>query len=1055
MSNGLRDRRRQIRQYIHAEIGAAEPQENNANPAVRRPSGVKRHLGAIKSEPARVPVTVMCLFVALLISHGALAQAPDRPQAENGYVSRNFTVEDGLLSNQVETMLQTRDGFLWVGTPEGLFRFDGRHFTHIKFLPEDSPILVSALAQAPDGALWVGTRGGLARIAGGGSGDVGRIVSTVYHTGSGDADWVQCVHFSRNGDLWVGTLTGFYRFAHGQFLTIIPKLWTSRIEEASNGHLLVITSQGFVEWDGKQMIRHPDLPGRLGVAAHGIFHVLEDHAGTIWYATTAGVARQRGGAIERLKPYGEGENNPNVVYRLEEDSEGRVWFVQSGNLYQAGDAGRQLVATNLNAKYLAADSDGDVWAGTWAWGLFRLKARAVKMFTVADGLPPGLPRAVLASSDGNLWVANTCGGLSRFDGSRFQTYTDKHGLPNSCLFSLAEDRNHDILIGGFGGEVSRFRDGHFMLVAAPDRLTNRVVTAFVPARDGALWIAYSDGLDRIADGQVRRFTTADGLSSNQLLSAYEDRQGVLWVETAKGIDRFVNDHFTTVLHADSPTSGAGRFGFWEDPSGKLFAFGPGNATFHIRHDGVIPLSGAPKITGMAESPENLWFCGDGINRATPESLQKWEQEGDAPPDFTRFNRADGMSTTQCSDGFRNMAVTKDGRLWAATAQGIAMLEFARLRRTDRKPAIFMEKIVIGKTVEPPGPELVLPPGTHHVELHFDTIELASPEAVRLQYRLDDVDREWLDADSTVTAVYSGIPVGTHRFHVRACNRDGVWDQTGMLYDVTQKPYFYETMLFRIAAAIMFAGLTLLLYQFRLRQIAHEFDVRLKERLEERTRIARELHDTLLQSLHGLLFRFQAARNLFARRPQEAMEALDGAIARTEEAIAESHDAIKDLRPEPVAQSDLGGLLRATGKELQSTANGNAVPPAFEVIVEGELRGLSPLLQGEVYRIARELLINAFRHACARRVEAEVHYAGSHLRVRIRDDGKGIAPEVLKHGGPEGHWGLRGVKERAERIGAKLDFWTEAGAGTEVQLTVPAAAAHRPSDVRRRFSFFHR
>src|SRR5262249_27611260 len=212
----------------------------------------------------------------------------------------------------------------------------------------------------------------------------------------------------------------------------------------------------------------------------------------------------------------------------------------------------------------------------------------------------------------------------------------------SCVFSLAEDRNHNIWIGTFGGGVFRFEDGHFIQVIAPDRLAFRSVTAIVPASDGRLWIAYSDGLDRIAGGQVRRFTTADGLSSNSLLSAYEDRRGVLWVETTKGIDRLKKDRFVAVLTADSASTGAGRFGFGEDRFGDLFAFGPANATFRVQEDRVVRLNGAPRITGMSQSRENLWFCGDGIYRATPDSLRRWERERDAPPDYTRFTRADGM-----------------------------------------------------------------------------------------------------------------------------------------------------------------------------------------------------------------------------------------------------------------------------------------------------------------------------------------------------------------------------------------------------------------------------
>jgi signal transduction histidine kinase len=246
---------------------------------------------------------------------------------------------------------------------------------------------------------------------------------------------------------------------------------------------------------------------------------------------------------------------------------------------------------------------------------------------------------------------------------------------------------------------------------------------------------------------------------------------------------------------------------------------------------------------------------------------------------------------------------------------------------------------------------------------------------------------------------------------------------------------------------LFLVLLWALYQLRVRQLARQFDVQLRARLNERTRIARDLHDTLLQSLHGLMFRFQAARNMLPRRPEEAMQELDGAITRTQQAIAESRDAINDLRCEPVTQRDFAELLAADGQELAALHRAEGDSPAFSIIVEGERRTLSPDLCQDVYRMARELLLNAFGHARAHRIETEIRYDDGLLRVRVRDDGTGIAPNVLEEGGRAGHFGLRGVRERAQRIGAQLEFWSEAGAGTEVQLTVPASATKEASNDR--------
>jgi signal transduction histidine kinase len=231
------------------------------------------------------------------------------------------------------------------------------------------------------------------------------------------------------------------------------------------------------------------------------------------------------------------------------------------------------------------------------------------------------------------------------------------------------------------------------------------------------------------------------------------------------------------------------------------------------------------------------------------------------------------------------------------------------------------------------------------------------------------------------------------------------------------------------------------------------ELRLEERVSERTRIARELHDSLLQSLHGLMFQFQAARNMFQKRPDEALEALDNALMGTEQAITESQDAIADLRSTATAEDDLAQLIKLTGENLTASRSGDHDSPTFGLTVEGQQRALAPVIRDESYRIAREVLRNAFRHAEARRIEAEILYDDDQFRLRVRDDGKGIDPHVLEEGRRAGHWGLPGVRERAQQMGAKLDVWSEAGAGTEVQLSVTASVAYGKTSRRSRFGVF--
>jgi signal transduction histidine kinase len=323
----------------------------------------------------------------------------------------------------------------------------------------------------------------------------------------------------------------------------------------------------------------------------------------------------------------------------------------------------------------------------------------------------------------------------------------------------------------------------------------------------------------------------------------------------------------------------------------------------------------------------------------------------------------------------------------------------------------------------------------------------------MQYRLEGIDDEWLDARPDGTAVYTTIPHGSYLFHVRASNGGGFWDRQGIVYRITQQPFFYQTAAFQIlmiaAGCILLTGA----YRFRLRQESARTRVRLEEHVAERERIARDLHDTLLQSFQGSLFEVQAARNLFPRRPGEAMQSLDEAIRSAEAAIVEGRDAIWDLRCGSAAPSDLAHLLAAAGHELSGVAASNGGSPAFRVTVEGPPQDIKTVLQDELYRISREILRNAFRHARAKKIEVEIRYDAQELRVGFRDDGIGIDTKVLDKGALTGHWGLTGIRERVRLAGAQLDFWSEVGAGTEVQVTVPASVAYAKSSEARVFALF--
>ena len=328
-----------------------------------------------------------------------------------------------------------------------------------------------------------------------------------------------------------------------------------------------------------------------------------------------------------------------------------------------------------------------------------------------------------------------------------------------------------------------------------------------------------------------------------------------------------------------------------------------------------------------------------------------------------------------------------------------------------------------------------------ISFKFAALSYANSHKNRYRYRLEGSTPDWNEVDSTQRLVmYTDLDHGRYVFRVQGSNSDGVWNEAGVSLPIVITPPWYKTNLFRAFSVGLFLALMWVAYHARMRQVQHAFEMTIEARVGERTRIARELHDTLLQSFHGLLLRFQTASYLLPDRPAEAKEKLDGAIAHAAKAITEGRDAVQGLRASTVERNDLAVAIRTLGDELATDASADP-PPAFRVGVEGQPRDLHPILRDEIYKIAAEALRNAFRHAQAGLVEVEIRYDDDEFRLRVRDDGKGIDPKVLATQGLEGHYGLRGMPERAAVIGGELAVWSEVGAGTEVELRLPARTVY--------------
>lgn len=962
------------------------------------------------------------LFASLFIFPlGVPVLALDPNQPASSFLRTHFTIDNGLPAAVVDQSVQTKDGFLWlIVNGNNLIRFDGKNFYRF-----NSP-RATTLAVAPDGDLWAGTHEGLVRIPSSSFNQFTLSGLVTHHPGPGKASDIICLRFTSNGVLWVGTEDGLFRYEQDQFVTVGPRAGTHDIEELTDGHLSVITRQGLMEFDGSSLIPQPRPAAQLGLKDGDIFDVLRDSRGNTWYCTTKGVALATNGPVERLGTWG---GAGQAALRAHEDAQGTVWIGKEKGLFRATPAGLEPVDEKIPVRSLYSDRDNNLWVSTNGDGLYKFKEPAVRMFTTEHGMPNNVIRTAIAAHDGTIWAGTNCGGLVHFEGTNFRIYNEQDGLRNTCIIALAEDLNRSLWIATYGG-VFLYHNGNFTEYTKSSGLPDNRVRTIVVARDGSVWFGTPTGAIRLKDGQFRTFTTDDGLSANSIAKIFEDRSGNIWVGSRLGLDRLVGDRFENF--AALPKALVIPFG--EDRDGGFFfqLEVDGEAVTHRLHkdrsDIIKQLTGADMLE--TEGGE-LWFSGDGIGRIQPGNFAQ-ARPRDEPLDYEGFSMADGLATAEATGLGRCLALTREGKLFVATPKGLAMFDLRRLSITNTKPMIYLTDVTIGRNSQRADREIVLPPGTSHVEIHFAAVEVAAPEKIRMQYRLDGVDSEWLDAPANPNAIYSRIPVGTHALRIRACNRNGIWDRQGVVFMVTQQPYFYQTRWFRAAVITLGLLLVVLVYRVRVAQISRQMSARFDERLAERTRVARELHDTLLQTVQGSKMVADHALKDSAdhTRMVRAMEQLATWLAQATE---EGRAALLSLRASTTDKNDLADAFR---RAIDECGKGGGAETSFSV--NGESRDVHPVVRDEIYRIGYEAIRNACAHSSGGQLEVTLEYAHD-LTLRVSDDGTGIEKEVVEKG-KEGHFGLRGMRERAERIGAKFTLVSSPETGTVITLVVPGRIA---------------
>jgi signal transduction histidine kinase/ligand-binding sensor domain-containing protein len=990
-------------------------------------------------------------IVALLWSGAAAALNPDLTLKELHHTA--WGPSQGAPLGGAVALAQTIDGYLWIAGPSGLFRFDGIAFERVE-LPHDPKLsslsLHSAFA-ARGGGLWVGfTFGGVALLKEG--------HWQVFSAADGfppGTPW----QFAEtpDGTLWVATDSDLARFDGARWKAV-----GSQMGLPTTGNLtLFVDSQGTI-WvgggensmlfflrPGERQFRNQPVAAPAPWAGDSM---AESSTGTVWLEIGYRVV-----PVAQNPPPGKPDRS----------SRGGLIFDRDGTLWDSADGLRRIAhpehatmgatihlediadaytdADGLTARTVFAmltDREGNVWVGT-THGLDRFSdPRLQAPLQSAENLKM-VPRIIVAGvapadDAGGLWVTNGVDAVVRYQDGRMSPPIIRRKV--ETLLRVADGTVW------FGGRKAlwRERQGHLESVAPPG--PDRDTQALAQDKSGGLWASILDGVFRLKDGEWTPYGGIAALPRGTAITIVRDRRDRLWFSYPGGNiavldgERVRNYGLADGLQIGNVMANyPGRIGHWLGGEFGLARF-DGERFYKVQSVPELPLDG---ITGIVETTEgDLWLnARAGIIHIAATELQRsrvgpsYRVHGEALGAF------DGVVGSSAMLRPLPTAIeAADGKLWFATTGGIYGIDPARRAHNRMPPLVLIRALTLaGNTIEPI-PGLTLPVYTTAVRFDYIGLSLTAAEKVRYRYRLEGVDTDWREPTAARQALYTSLRPGHYAFRVIAANNDGVWNESGASLAFVIPPAFVQTGWFIALCLVGGAAAVWALVRLRVHQVRRRLEERMDERLNERTRIARELHDSLLQGFQGLMFRLQAVRQLLPERPGDAVKSLDSAMLVGDQAIGEGRDAVQNLRSTSFDDRDLATSLSALGSELRKGID----PPSktqYRVVVEGRPRELTAVVRDEAYRIAREAVSNAYQHAKAGHIETEVTYGDADLTIRVRDDGIGVDPQILARGQRPGHWGLPGMRERSASFGGHLHVWSEGNAGTEVELQIPADIAY--------------
>ncbi|HKD82430.1 MAG TPA: two-component regulator propeller domain-containing protein [Candidatus Angelobacter sp.] len=927
-------------------------------------------------------------------------------------MATKWTQKDGLPGADVRKIAQTPDGYLWLATETGLVRFDGVRFKTFAAPPDVPSFAPSELFVASDGSLWVG-------LASGGIVHLGHESAQYFHPGDGlPAGGVMAIRQDDAGTLWIGTRGGIAQFQKDQarVLGIQQGFSGNRVDAIAENRtgIWIGSDVGLLYWNPAQNRFERE---------HGVTNYVialnTDSQGHVWFADTSrGLQKLHGEASE---PHWNKGNS------FLEDRSGNLWMGSDnqgvlvmqrqprapGGLERARFGLREGLSNNhINCMF--EDREGDIWIGTRN-GLNRLRPTGFRpvrdarvatssiysiaathnsLWVVADWRPyhveeEGQTESVAAqqaqvffSSQGSVVMAGRNFVAESRRGHFHRLAIGKRSLVRN-LFDVARDAAGSLWLLSSGG-LMRWQAGQ--ITSFPE-LSGKPINTIVVDHD-RVWAGAQDGLWEFA-GQWRHYTPAEGISEHAVHSIYVDRAGVLWVTQANVINRLQGDRFVT-FHPNLPSGGI--VSMVDDDDGCLW---------------LVHTAGLFRI-------------------ATSEWTRALEDPG-YQIRSARFDEKDGLPSNPPAFLGHVAARTQDGTLWFGLRSGMVSVNPKNLSRNPVPPPVVIEEANLDQHEIAPRNGFGIPAGARSLEIGYTALSLAVPEKTRFRVKLEPFDKEWVDSGSRRRAFYTNLAPGNYRFRVIACNNDGLWNETGAAWSFTVTPAFYQkTWFFALCAGtavLMLWGL----YLFRIRQLQAHHQILIEERVAERTRVAQELHDTLLQSIAGLSLHVGGLSKIVTS--QEVRERLESLRVQIDNCLREARQSVWALRTQNVDRHDLAAAVKESACRLIADR-----PIRFDLSIQGVRRPVSDRVEQQILRVAQEAISNCIRHARATRIQADLDFGTDQVALKVTDDGCGFdVDDVARR---VGHWGLITMKERAQQVGAQLKINSTAGQGTEIEAVFP-------------------